>query len=138
MTRNRSDAYFGISPSVVNRVMSSTIVCAIKTRSNGSLWIGGKVDTSETCSGLRTSGVAANCSSASSHHVLFHRRIPTAQQLDTVLHAAEADLPTCHRCGSQLGDGLAVAGNYDSATGLNRADEFWQAILGFGDADIHG
>jgi hypothetical protein len=57
--------------------------------------------------------------------------------LDTVLHASQADLPTFHWCGSQLGDGLAVARNDDGATSLNRADEFWQAILGFGDADVH-
>ena len=57
------------SRSVVTRLRPSTAAWAIKIRSNGSLWSGGKLKISPTCSGRRTSGVATSCSSASGHQV---------------------------------------------------------------------
>jgi hypothetical protein len=37
-----------------------------------------------------------------------------------------------------LGYGFTVARNNDGSSFLNRADEFGEAIFGFGNADIHG
>ncbi len=65
-------------------------------------------------------------------------RVPAGQQSDAVLHPAEPDSPAFRRRGSQLGYGFTVARNNDGSAFLNRADEFGEAIFGFGNADIHG
>ncbi|OFW28106.1 MAG: hypothetical protein A3H97_14420 [Acidobacteria bacterium RIFCSPLOWO2_02_FULL_65_29] len=60
------------------------------------------------------------------------------QQSDSAFHAAEANVPTFRWRRSELGYGFAAAGNYVGSSVLNRANEFGEAVLGFGDTDVHG